>query len=950
MLEVKNLTKIYSPKGGVSVRALDDVSLIFPETGMVFVLGKSGSGKSTLLNVTGGLDTPDSGEIIVKGRSSRNFSAADFDSYRNTCIGFVFQEYNLLNEFTVEQNIALALELQGKKSDKIAVNELLEQVDLKGVGKRKPNTLSGGQKQRVAIARALIKEPEIIMADEPTGALDSQTGKQIFDTLKKLSETKLVIVVSHDREFAERYADRIIVLKDGKIEEDVTKTASEPKTLGENIKLVSEDTLTIDHAENLTETDLKNILEVIKKKGGKAIITSGESKVNEIKKVCKINENDCEECFAATEKVKTEDYDGSKTKFIKSKLPLPHAFKLGASGLKTKPVRLVFTVFLSVIAFSLFGVLSAFMTYNSNFSYAKALQKTNNPAAAIRTSVEYTNSYIDVNTSKKTETVTDNYNTYKHLNISKEELKKLNDNSLGIKFAGAFNLSEYQDNFPTNLSGNGNDYFPTTNLRGFSDCGEGFLKDCGFELLTGRYPENVNEIAVSEYVDEMFKNADKGSALNNVISFDTFVPDETGGSIYKNKQIDLLITGIYKVGTIDGKFDELKIAQTDPTINEIQARNKLITSFKDYLNNSFHLIAFVTEDFRDTYYRESSDIERLDNTEAILSGLEIAYEPISYSVGEYSRKTAYTPRMIAHNKDIFVFYDLNGNEIKDFDINKVTLGAKEIFAPLPSKIDRPYYEINKSANYDEKTRYFKNYNGVSDKLTAKGFYSIEGYDRLSSDCLIVSDEFINAYSSDKNYYFTVSSTKYKQNGEPRYGFALAKTDNSLEQITYILENDPEGGTVKQIESETYQGIVLLVSLIEALSSVFLTIGLILGTLAALLLLNFISASIAAKSKEIGILRAVGARGTDVFRIFFSEAFIFAIVCFVLSSFGSAWLCNIINAGITSTTIVPTAELLDYNIINIGFNLLISLVVSAVATFLPVLHAARKPPVESIRML
>jgi len=217
MLEVSHLSKIYKTKGGEDVYALNDVSVRFPEKGMVFLLGKSGSGKSTLLNVCGGLDNPTSGEIIVKGRSSKNFSQSDFDSYRNTFIGFIFQEYNILNEFTVEDNIALALELQGKPKNKIAIAELLEQVDLTGYAKRKPNTLSGGQKQRIAIARALIKTPEIIMADEPTGALDSNTGKQVFDTLKKLSKDKLVIVVSHDREFAEQYGDRIIELKDGKI-------------------------------------------------------------------------------------------------------------------------------------------------------------------------------------------------------------------------------------------------------------------------------------------------------------------------------------------------------------------------------------------------------------------------------------------------------------------------------------------------------------------------------------------------------------------------------------------------------------------------------------------------------------------------------------------------------------------------------------------------------------
>ena len=141
MLEAVHLTKVYKTKGGTDVRALDNVSLRFSERGMVFLLGKSGSGKSTLLNVCGGLDSPTSGEIVVKGRSSKNFTQSDFDSYRNTFVGFVFQEYNILNEFSVEDNIALALELQGKPKDKKAIAALLEEVDLTGYAKRKPNTL-----------------------------------------------------------------------------------------------------------------------------------------------------------------------------------------------------------------------------------------------------------------------------------------------------------------------------------------------------------------------------------------------------------------------------------------------------------------------------------------------------------------------------------------------------------------------------------------------------------------------------------------------------------------------------------------------------------------------------------------------------------------------------------------------------------------------------------------
>ena len=150
---------------------------------MVFILGKSGSGKSTLLNILGGLDNCDSGEIYVDSKKISNFKENDYDYYRNTYVGFIFQEFNLIEEYNVYDNISLGLKLQKEKVKKEQLDQILEQVGLTGLGLRKINELSGGQKQRVAIARALIKNPNMILADEPTGSLDSETGKQIFDLL-----------------------------------------------------------------------------------------------------------------------------------------------------------------------------------------------------------------------------------------------------------------------------------------------------------------------------------------------------------------------------------------------------------------------------------------------------------------------------------------------------------------------------------------------------------------------------------------------------------------------------------------------------------------------------------------------------------------------------------------------------------------------------------------------
>lgn len=227
MFEAKKISKIYSVKGGEDVVALKDVDLSFGEKGMVFILGKSGSGKSTLLHVLGGLDRPTGGEIVLDGKSGAGFKERDWDEYRGKRVGFVFQEYNLLPEFTVEDNIAVAAELAKRKVDRETISSLLERVGLKGYERRRPTQLSGGQRQRVAIARALVKQPRIIFADEPTGALDNATGEAVLGLLKELSAEKLVIVVTHDRDFAERYGDRVIELADGAVVADSGAAPSE---------------------------------------------------------------------------------------------------------------------------------------------------------------------------------------------------------------------------------------------------------------------------------------------------------------------------------------------------------------------------------------------------------------------------------------------------------------------------------------------------------------------------------------------------------------------------------------------------------------------------------------------------------------------------------------------------------------------------------------------------
>lgn len=220
MLELKNIKKTYYV--GENITALKNISLNFGSSGFVSVLGPSGCGKTTLLNVIGGLDGYDDGDLVVKGKSTRFFKTPDWDAYRNNCIGFVFQNYNLISHQTILQNVEVALTLSGisKSERKRRAKKALENVGLGDQIGKKPNQLSGGQMQRVAIARALVNDPEIILADEPTGALDSKTSIQIMDILKEISKEKLVIMVTHNADLAKEYSSRIITMLDGEIESD----------------------------------------------------------------------------------------------------------------------------------------------------------------------------------------------------------------------------------------------------------------------------------------------------------------------------------------------------------------------------------------------------------------------------------------------------------------------------------------------------------------------------------------------------------------------------------------------------------------------------------------------------------------------------------------------------------------------------------------------------------
>ncbi|MBR6680054.1 MAG: ABC transporter ATP-binding protein/permease [Clostridia bacterium] len=606
MLEIRNLNKTYRSKTGESVKALDNVSIAFPESGMVFILGKSGSGKSTLLNIMGGLDSYDSGEFIIKGRSSKDFGGSDFDAYRNTFIGFIFQEYNVLDDFTVGANIGLALELQGKKATNEKINGILAKVDLLNYAKRKPNELSGGQKQRVAIARALVKEPQIIMADEPTGALDSSTGKQIFDTLKELSKEKLVLIVSHDRDFAEKYADRIIELSDGKIISDVTKHEKQSVQLSEGIQKINDNLLRIKGGYRLTANDLQMINDYLSANKNDIILSSDGRINDELRSAVGISAEGNTSVFEGTDTqtdYKLKEYKKEDSKFIRSKLPAKNALRIGASGLKHKKFRLVMTIFLSLIAFALFGFADTLGAYNKVTSAVDSMMDSNITSASVNLGVRNTITYSDGDS-----------NTYFNDELMNDsDIVALRDKT-GLDFVpvynggqlwgGGYSLSSMYQQYQSNT-------VYTGKMTGMVNMSQASVNDAGF-AVTGSLPTTSGEIAITELLYRQFNEygfvntnfeekidankitSDPNGADNSIIGKHITLNSNFGGLPQSYKIVGIVNTNFdyERYQSFLPKDESMPDVGGDTDITDMVLQAELANE----LNYGMHLLGFMQND------------------------------------------------------------------------------------------------------------------------------------------------------------------------------------------------------------------------------------------------------------------------------------------------------------------------------------------------------------------
>lgn len=559
LIKISNLSKAYYSETKTITRALDNVSLEFKDKGLNFIVGESGSGKSTLLNIIGAVDTFDSGSIIVGGHDLKSLNEKEMDYYRNSVIGFVFQELNLLEEFSVRENVKLSLDLNNLK-DEQKLDLYLDSLGLKEIEFNNVKDISTGQKQRVAIARTLIKNPDIIIADEPTGSLDSKNAVEVMNILKQVARVKLVIVVTHDIELASLYGDRIIELKDGQIVKDVQKGQTDDK----NIKNLAFNLIKIN---KLNENVVKKVNDIRSEYNQKVYVLSSNS-TRKMKALFPkaIFDEDGDNTFKVSRKIKEKM---KKVELKRSKLGLKNLFKLAFSNLFNKKKILILTISLMVCSLFLYGVSDGLVNYNNIDAYVETINKENIKTINL---IEKNNDdskrirEISIETLK---------NKYPDINIAKEY-------SMPLKV-----------NFNKTVNGT-----KKYTLSGVSEIDD--VSRFGYSLLHGKSNiENYGEIIISEYFAYLLVD---GEYFKNVIDISQII----------DKMIVLNNNSYKVIGIIKSDYLANYEKESDKLNNYLEIRDNLIFVKEGFMKDYYSKLNYI-EYFLDIYLKENDSLYDKNN-------------------------------------------------------------------------------------------------------------------------------------------------------------------------------------------------------------------------------------------------------------------------------------------------------------------------------------------------
>lgn len=848
MLELKNIKKDYITSD-TKVTALKGINIDFRENEFVSILGPSGCGKTTLLNIIGGLDDYTKGDLIINGRSTKEYKDSDWDTYRNHNIGFVFQSYNLIPHQTVLSNVELALTLSGvspQERKKRAI-KVLEEVGLKDQINKKPNQLSGGQMQRVAIARALVNDPDILLADEPTGALDSKTSIQIMEILKKISKNKLIIMVTHNPELAEKYSSRIIKLLDGNIISDSNpykhKEQEEQKFVTKGKKSMS------------LLTALSLSLNNLMTKKGRTFLTAfaGSIGIIGIALILSLSSG-------------VQNYIDSIEEDTLSTYPISiyeqtvdmSSLMISMMGMNEKKDHDFDKIYSNNIMNNIIETMSNQIQKNDLHEFKNYLEKSN--ITNYTNDIKYGyNITLNIYNSDYSNGIIKSYPNEIFDNIGISEM--MGKNTMGVD-SGITTQTEVFEQLIDN---------------------EKLLKD-QYTLLSGTYPKEYNEVVL--IVDE--NNEISDYTLYSLGVLDTKPLKET----------------LQKI--LSGQESEFTSVDTNYNYNELlDIKFKLVLSTDYYQKNG------------NIYIDKSTDEDHVKNL--IDNGVELKITGIikpneeRISSSNYGR-VGYTKKLL----------DYAINKTLETDIAKEQLANKDINILTGLEFNNDF-DIN---NLTPEQKYYLQTLSQEQLLSLISSMENNNYDSVIKTLGIVDKEYpssINIYPKDFDSKEQIETLIENYNEE--------KTDNNeLDKV--INYTDIVGLMMNSVTS--------VVNVISYVLIAFVAISLVVSSI-MIGIITYIS--VLERTKEIGILRAIGASKKDVSRVFNAETMIIGLTSGVLGILVTLILNIFINIIIKHLVGINVASL---PLLGAIILVVISVCLTLIAGLIPSKVASKKDPVEALR--
>jgi putative ABC transport system permease protein len=931
MLELIDIKKDYVT-GGATVPALKGISLKFRDSEFVSILGQSGCGKTTMLNIVGGLDQYTSGDLKINGVSTKNYKDRDWDFYRNNSIGFVFQSYNLIPHQTVLANVELALTLSGvsKSERRMRALDALEKVGLSEHVNKKPNQMSGGQMQRVAIARALVNNPDILLADEPTGALDTETSVQIMEILKKISHDRLIIMVTHNPDLAFKYSTRIIKLLDGKITDDSDPFNGDAEI--ETIDLFEMSDLEKENYEYQKSWEQKR--------------SRGRAK-SEKKPAGAAKKQEAAKQKAAKKHVKQEKQLQQKQKKQRTSMSFFTALSLSRNNLMTKKGRTLLTAFagsIGIIGIALILAISnGIQVYidrvqrDTLSSYPVSIQSESIDISSMIESMTgqsdkeithdkdkvYSNNIMtDMVNSMVAESSSNNLNKFRtYIEDRRDELEPYvsdimysydvplyiysTDTSDG---AVQLNPGTMLDSMGmgTNESSNSVMTSSMTNSSVWNQLLDNQeLLDEQYDVVAGSWPSAYNEVVL--VIDENNEIADY-----TLYSLGFKDPDEVK-TIFKN----VYAGQSYEVDDMELTYDEI-----------------LSKEFKLVYPTQFYSFNTRTGAWDDCSKDDDYMKKVVDNAETIkISGI-IRPNPDAVNTA-ISNGVGYTRELMLHIID----------KVNESEIVKLQEADKEVDVftgvPFANTKDTPI-------TMDDVNAYLETLQ-VEDKAQMQAFMS----NMTEEQILDMFSQSVKVETTDATYESNKKKLGITSEDTPSQIDIYCRDFESKEHIAdfvkqYNKEVDEDGRSEDEISYTDYVGIIMssVSTIITAISSVLIAFVAISLVVSSIMVGIITYISVLERTKEIGILRSIGASKKDVKRVFNAETFIEGLVSGVMGIAITLLLC--IPANIIIKHFTNIANLAKLPVAGAVILIIISVVLTTIAGLVPASMAAKKDPVVALR--